>query len=240
MKDFSFADGEVDQPLMKTQSFNCFPIQSQSKSEGYFSGNDEPDQAPITTGSQPDLAVMITEEEASNPAVSLPVPNSRNYHTLPAKLPSVQIERPRHYSSPPMLRHADKLLQVSDEGDSPSLLSPVAVFFSGEEFVSSTESILEALANEVSTKVASLRRKGTNAASGTVFQQQPANSSVYGSSSLSDSYEDQEIIVPKLVTDKQSTSELNGTLPAVEITEESAAMIHRRNENARYNLLTYL
>ena len=231
VKDFLFADCGEDQPLLKTQSVNCIPTQStHSKSEGYFSGNDEPDQAPITSGSQPDLAVMITPEEASNPAVSLPVaPNSRSYQT---KLPLVEIERPRHFSSPPMLRLPDKL---PDDCDSPSILSPVAVFFSGEEFVSSTESILEALANEVSSKVASIRRKATNSASGTVFLQQAANSSAYGSSSLSDSYEDQENIVPKCSRDKHSTSsEHNVYLPAIELTEENTGAIHRRNENARY------
>ena len=234
VKDFLFADCDEDQPLLKTQSVNCIPTNSShSKSEGYFSGNDEPDQAPITSGSQPDLAVMVTAEEASNPAVSLPVaPNSRNYHTLPAKLPLVDIERPRHFSSPPMLRLPDKL---PDDCDSPSILSPVAVFFSGEEFVSSTESILEALANEVSSKVASIRRKATNSVSGTVFLQQAANSSAYGSSSLSDSFEDQENIAPKAARDKHSTSsEHNVYLPAIELTEENTGAIHRRNENARY------
>ena len=231
VKDFLFA--EDDPPLLKTHSVNCIPSHStHSKSEGYFSGNDEPDQPPITSGSQPDLAAVITAEEASNPAVSLPVaPSSRNYHTLPAKLPLVNIERPRHFSSPPMLRLPDKL---PDECDSPSILSPVAVFFSGEEFVSSTESILEALANEVSSKVASIRRKATNLVSGTVFQQ-PANSSAYGSSSLSDSYEDQEPVVHKPARDKHSTSsEHNVYLPAIEMAEESSGVIHRRNENARY------
>ena len=234
MKNFLFADNEDDQPLMKTRSVNCLPTHStHSKSEGYFSGNDEPEQPPITLGSQPDLAAVIIAEEASNPAVSLPVvPSSRNYHTLPAKLPLVNIERPRHFSSPPMLRLPDKL---PDESDSPSLLSPVAVFFSGEEFVSSTESILEALANEVSSKVESIRRKATNLVSGTVFQQQAVNSSAYGSSSLSDSYEDQELVVPKSTRDKHSTSsEHNVYLPAIEMAEESNGVIHRRNENARY------
>ena len=235
MKDYLFTDGTDDQPLLKTQSAYCIPTHcSQSKSEGYFSGNDEPDQPPITVGSQPDLAAMITVEEASNPAVSLPVPNSRNCHTLPPKLPIVNIERPRHFSSPPMLRLPDKSQQTPEECDSPGLLSPVAVFFSGEEFVSSTESILEALANEVSTKVASLRRKATNLVSGTVFQQQAANSSAYGSSSLSYSYEDQELTVAKPTADKQSAGEHNVYLPAIEMAEESGGMIHRRNENARY------
>lgn len=233
VKDYSFTDGEDDQPLLKTQSVFCLSTHCpQSKSEGYFSGNDEPEQAPVTTGSQPDLATIITTEEASNPAVSLPVPSSRNFHTLPTKLPLVHIERPRHFSSPPMLKHVDKLLQTPDECDSPSLLSPAAVFFSGEEFVSSTESILEALANEVSSKVASLRRKATNLIPGTVFQQQAANSSAYGSSSLSDSYEDQEAVVPKPITDRQSNNEHN-YLPAVEVTEEGTGVIHRRYENAR-------
>jgi len=231
VKDYSFTDGEDDQPLLKTQSVFCLPTHcSQSKSEGYFSGNDEPEQAPVTTGSQPDLAAIITAEEASNPAVSLPVPNSRNFHTLPTKLPLVHIERPRHFSSPPMLKNVDKLLQTPDECDSPSFLSPVAVFFSGEEFVSSTESILEALTNEVSSKVASLRRKATNLVSGTVFQQQAANSSAYGSSSLSDSYEDQEVIALRSIADKQSANEHNAYSPAV---EGSTGLIHRRNENAR-------
>ena len=232
VKDFSFTDVTTDDPpLLKTRSAYCIPTQcSQSKSEGYFSGNDEPDQVPIiTTDSQPDLAAMVTAEEASNPAVSLPVPNSRNYHTLPAKLPLVQIERPRHFSSPPMLKLPDKLLHTPDECDSPTLLSPVAVFFSGEEFVSSTESILEALANEVSSKVESLRRKATNLVSSAVFQQ-AANSSAYGSSSLSDSYEDQEIVKPKRLS-----GEHNVYLPAVETAEENTGVMHRRNENARYS-----
>ena len=238
MKDYLFTDDTDDQPLLKTQSAYCIPTHcSQSKSEGYFSGNDEPEQPPITVGSRPDLAAMITAEEASNPAVSLPVPNSRNCHTLPPKLPLVNIERPRHFSSPPMLRFPDKSQQTPDECDSPNILSPVAVFFSGEEFVSSTESILEALANEVSTKVASLRRKATNLVSGTVFQQQATNSSAYGSSSLSDSCEDQESVVTKPTTDKQSTSEHNVYLPAIEMAEEGTGMIHRRNENARYKHL---
>lgn len=236
VKDYSFADGEDDQPLLKTQSVFCLPTHySQSKSEGYFSGNDEPDNAPVTTDSQPDLSAILAAKEASNPAVSLPVPNSRNCHTLPANLPLVHIDRPRHFSSPPMLRHAEKLQQTPDECDSPNLLSPVAVFFSGEEFISSTESILEALANEVSSKVASLRRKATNLVSGTVFQQQAANSSAYGSSSLSDSYEDQEAVVPKAIKDKQSTHERNNsTSTPVEVLEESGGVFHRRNENARY------
>lgn len=238
VKDYLFTDGSDDQPLLKTQSACCIPTHcSQSKSEGYFSGNDEPDQPPITTGSQPDLAAMITAEEASNPAVSLPVPNSRHSNTLPPKLPIVHIDRPRHYSSPPMLRLPDKLLQTPDECDSPNPLSPVAVFFSGEEFVSSTESILEALANEVSSKVASLRRKAANLVSGTVFQQQAANSSAYGSSSLSDSYEDQESVVSKTTAGKRLTGEHNVYLPAIEMAEENNGVIHRRNENARYKQL---
>lgn len=237
VKDYSFTDTiEDDQPILKTQSVYCLPTHcSQSKSEGYFSGNDEPDHPPITTGSQPDLAAIITAEEASNPAVSLPVPDPLKFHTLPTKLPLVNVEIPRRFSSPPtMLRvPPDKTL---DECDSPSLLSPVAVFFSGEEFVSSTESILEALANEVSSKVASLRRKATNLVSGGGgnLQQQAANSSAYGSSSLSDSYEDQENNVSKPATDKQSASEHNIYLPAIETAEESSGLIHRRNENARY------
>lgn len=56
MKDYSFTDGTNDQPLLKTQSDYCTPTHcSQSKSEGYVFGNDEPDHPLINIGSQPDL-----------------------------------------------------------------------------------------------------------------------------------------------------------------------------------------
>jgi len=222
--------------LLKTQSVFCLPSHcSQSKSEGYFSGNDEPEQAvPELVGSQPDLPAIVSAEAASN-AITLTV-TMRNYHTLPTKLPLVQIDRPRHFSSPPTLRKDQEQQTPIDECDSPGVLSS-AVFFSGEEFLSSTESILDAFTNEISTKVASLRRKATNivSAAGSLFQQQ-ANSSAYGSSSLSDSYmEDQEnILLPDPnVVDKQSTSEHSVFLPAVEVAGDDSQMMHRRNDNAR-------
>lgn len=236
LKGYSFADtrdDDNDQPLLKTQSVFCLPSHcSQSKSEGYFSGNDEPEQViPELIGSQPDLPAIVSAEAASN-AVTLTV-TMRNRHTLPNKLPLVKIDRSRHFSSPPTITKGEEQTPV-DECDSPGVLSS-AVFFSGEEFISSTESILEAFTNEVSSKIASLRRKATNIVSGSLFQQQ-ANSSAYGSSSLSDSYmEDQEsILLPDPnVADKQSTSEHSVFLPAVEVAGDDSLMFHRRNDNAR-------
>ncbi|XP_065884812.1 rho GTPase-activating protein 7-like isoform X2 [Dysidea avara] len=235
VKGYSFADtkDDDDQPLLKTQSVFCLPSHC-SKSEGYFSGNDEPEPEqviPELVGSQPDLPAIVSAEAASN-AVTLTI-TMRNCHTLPTKLPLVQIDRPRHFSSPPTIAKNQEQTPV-DECDSPGVLSS-AVFFSGEEFVSSTESILEAFTNEVSSKVASLRRKATNIVSGSLFQQQ-ANSSAYGSSSLSDSYmEDQENILQPdpNITDKQFTSEHSVFLPAVDVAGDDSQMFHRRNDNVR-------
>ena len=81
MKDYSFNDGTDDQPLLKTQSAYCTPTHcSQSKSEGYVSGNDEPDHPLIGIGSQPDLVNNSSSSSSSS------LSDSYEYQELVTKL----------------------------------------------------------------------------------------------------------------------------------------------------------
>ena len=67
MKNYSFTDGTDDQPLLKAQSDYCPPTHcSQSKSEGYVFGNDEPDHPLIGIGSQPDLVYNSNSSSSSS------------------------------------------------------------------------------------------------------------------------------------------------------------------------------